>query len=162
MSIKLGVTYSAQANETYKTPAQAASSAARVFTCGRGGGWWAWFLIISQEIKCLRERAEGAEAQVPAPVTHCRISVSWQSGGNYLVLLPCCSILTEGQAGKEETCVLTDPHNKEILTAERLIELRGNRSYCLELGSINLWPAGLCYCKMNAKQVSMLKNRKST
>lgn len=38
MSIKLGVTSSAQANETYKTPAQAASSAARVFTCGRGGG----------------------------------------------------------------------------------------------------------------------------
>lgn len=52
-------------------------------------------------------------------------------GGNYLTLFPFHQVLAEGHAGREEMHELTELYNKEILTAEQITELKGNRSYCL-------------------------------
>lgn len=86
---------------------------------------------FSSSAKKLGVWGDGTAAQVPASATHCRINVSQQLGGNYRTLFPFHRVLAEGQAGREETCVLIELHNKEILTAEQIMELKGNRSYCL-------------------------------
>lgn len=44
------------------------------------------------------------------------------------MLFPFHRVLAEGQAGREEMRVLTELHNKEILAAEHITELEGNRS----------------------------------
>jgi len=51
--------------------------------------------------------------------------------GNYLTLFPFHRVLAEGQAARGDMRVLTELHNKEILAAEQITELKGNRSSCL-------------------------------
>lgn len=47
------------------------------------------------------------------------------------MMLPFHRALAEGQAQREGKQVLTELHNKEVLEAEKIIETRENRSYCL-------------------------------
>lgn len=46
------------------------------------------------------------------------------------MLFPFHRALAEGQAGREDMRVLAELHNKDILTAEQIMELKGNKSHC--------------------------------
>lgn len=46
-------------------------------------------------------------------------------------MLPLHRVLAERQALREDMQIFTEFHNKEVLDAEKIIEIRGNRSYCL-------------------------------